>query len=199
MNYRKAASALAILTMGIASAFAQQSASPTPQQTASHYYAYPYLDVAPPAQTPAPEGYEPFHIEHYGRHGSRWLINPNQYATPVNELSKAEKAGKLTPFGQEILNTVRDIQNKSKNRLGELSDIGAWQHQAIGRRMYENYPQIFQPGTHVDAKSTIVIRCILSMLNEIKELQDKLQKMTDRYIKDMEKLMDEKSKEIMKV
>ena len=33
----------------------------------------------------------------------------------------------------------------------------------------------------------------------IKELQDKLQKMTDRYIKDMEKLMDEKSKEIMKV
>ena len=35
--------------------------------------------------------------------------------------------------------------------------------------------------------------------DEIKELQDKLQKMTDRYIKDMEKLMDEKSKEIMKV
>ena len=35
--------------------------------------------------------------------------------------------------------------------------------------------------------------------DEIKELQDKLQKMTDSYIKDMEKLMDEKSKEIMKV
>lgn len=35
--------------------------------------------------------------------------------------------------------------------------------------------------------------------DEIKELQDKLQKMTDGYIKDMEKLMDEKSKEIMKV
>ena len=35
--------------------------------------------------------------------------------------------------------------------------------------------------------------------DEIKELQDKLQKMTDNYIKDMEKLMDEKSKEIMKV
>lgn len=35
--------------------------------------------------------------------------------------------------------------------------------------------------------------------DEVKELQDKLQKMTDSYIKDIEKLMDEKSKEIMKV
>lgn len=35
--------------------------------------------------------------------------------------------------------------------------------------------------------------------DEVKELQDKLQKMTDGYMKDIEKLMDEKSKEIMKV
>lgn len=35
--------------------------------------------------------------------------------------------------------------------------------------------------------------------DEVKELQDKLQKMTDNYIKDIEKLMEEKSKEIMKV
>lgn len=35
--------------------------------------------------------------------------------------------------------------------------------------------------------------------DEVKELQDKLQKMTDNYIKDIEKMMDEKSKEIMKV
>ncbi len=35
--------------------------------------------------------------------------------------------------------------------------------------------------------------------DEIKELQEKLQKMTDKYVKDIEKLMDDKSKEIMKV
>lgn len=171
MNYRKAISAIALASIGVMASMAQSTATPTPQQSVSHYYAYPYLDVDPPVQTPAPAGYEPFHIEHYGRHGSRWLINPNQYATPVKELSRAEKAGKLTLLGQEILDTCRDIQKKSENRLGELSDIGAWQHQAIARRMYRNYPQIFKPGTHVDAKSTIVIRCILSMLNEIKELQ----------------------------
>jgi hypothetical protein len=39
----------------------------------SNYFAYPG-----PAQeqlTPSPEGYEPFYISHYGRHGSRQLIN----------------------------------------------------------------------------------------------------------------------------
>ena len=35
------------------------------------YYAYTYDN---PARTPAPEGYEPFYISHYGRHGSRWLL-----------------------------------------------------------------------------------------------------------------------------
>ena len=35
--------------------------------------------------------------------------------------------------------------------------------------------------------------------DEIKELTDKLQKLTDQYIKDIDKLMEEKSKEILKV
>lgn len=35
--------------------------------------------------------------------------------------------------------------------------------------------------------------------DEIKQLGDQLQKMTDKYIKDIDKLMDEKSKEIMTV
>ena len=26
--------------------------------------AYPYADIEPPAQTPPPTGYEPFHLEH---------------------------------------------------------------------------------------------------------------------------------------
>ncbi len=38
-------------------------------------------------------GYEPFHLEHYGRHGSRWLIGENDYKTPVRNLEKAERAG----------------------------------------------------------------------------------------------------------
>ena len=38
------------------------------------YYAYPVSTVE---QTPAPKGYEPFYVSHYGRHGSRYLIADN--------------------------------------------------------------------------------------------------------------------------
>lgn len=42
-----------------------------------------YLDYdrypATQALTPAPKGYEPFNMSHYGRHGSRWLIGRHDY------------------------------------------------------------------------------------------------------------------------
>lgn len=134
--------------------------------------AYPYVENEPPAQTPPPAGYEPFHLEHYGRHGSRWLIGGNDYLTPVKNLEKAEKAGKLTPLGQETLDALRKIEESSHGRLGELSDKGALQHQTIGRRMARNYPQLFSDSSRVDAKATVVIRCILSMLNGLQGIRE---------------------------
>ena len=34
----------------------------------------------------APEGYVPFHLEHYGRHGSRWHIGGYTYDAPYRLL-----------------------------------------------------------------------------------------------------------------
>ena len=100
--------------------------------------AYPYVDNAAPAQTPAPDGYTPFHMEHYGRHGSRWLIGENDYKAPVRCLEAAERNGKLTPLGERTLAVLRDVEKASHKRLGELSDKGAVQHRARGRRMAQN-------------------------------------------------------------
>lgn len=36
--------------------------------------------------------------------------------------------------------------------------------------MIANFPEVFADGSHVDARSTVVIRCILSMDNELQEL-----------------------------
>ena len=136
-----------------------------PKLSANNYQAYPVDGF--PAITPAPAGYEPFFINHYGRHGSRWLINDNKYSYPLQMLEKGERYGKLTPRGQEVLDILRQVYDASRGRLGELSDIGAEQHQGIARRMYQNFPQVFQDGAPVVARSTIVIRCILSMQNEV--------------------------------
>ena len=153
------------------------SLPPADQETdlhklAGNLRAYPYSDCEPPAQTPPPAGYTPFHLEHYGRHGSRWLIGENDYRTPVRNLEKAERAGKLTPLGQETLDVLRDIEKQSRGRLGELSDNGALQHQTIGRRMARNYPELFSESSQVDAKATVVIRCILSMLNGLQGIRE---------------------------
>ncbi len=136
-----------------------------PKLSANNYQAYPVSGF--PAITAPPAGYEPFFINHYGRHGSRWLINDKKYTYPLQMLEKGERNGKLTRRGQEVLNILREVHDASHGRLGELSDIGAEQHQGIARRMYQNFPQVFQDGAPVVARSTIVIRCILSMQNEV--------------------------------
>ncbi len=92
------------------------------------------------------------------------------YRTPVEILEIAERNGKLTPRGKEVLAQLRDIEVQSRGRDGELTPLGAAQHRGIARRMYANFPEVFADGSHVDAKSTVVIRCILSMDNELQEL-----------------------------
>lgn len=138
---------------------------------AGNLRAYPYAEIAPPAQTPAPEGYEPFHMEHYGRHGSRWLLGDEDYSVPVKNLERAERVGLLTPLGEKTLAGLRQIQKESEGRLGELSDKGALQHEIIGRRMVQNFPEIFTPDADLTAKSTTVIRCIISMSNALEGIQ----------------------------
>ena len=154
--------------------------------SANNYQAYPDKNL--PALTPAPAGYEPFYMNHYGRHGSRWLINPDQYAFPIAQIEKGVKAGKVTKRGLEVLDTLRMVQAASAKRLGELSDKGAEQHQGIAARMMKNFPQIFAGDAPVDAKSTIIIRCILSMQNEtdiLKSLNPQLRITTDASEHDM--------------
>ncbi|MDE6786336.1 MAG: redoxin domain-containing protein, partial [Muribaculaceae bacterium] len=137
---------------------------------ASNYYAYPYPANPLPELTPSPQGYIPFHMEHYGRHGSRWHIGKNAYNKPVDLLLPAERNGKLTPRGKELLAQLRKIQNDAQGRDGELTQVGADQHRGIARRMIKNFPEIFSDSARVDARSSVVIRCILSMDNELQEL-----------------------------
>jgi hypothetical protein len=121
--------------------------------------------------TPAPKGYEPFYMSHYGRHGSRWLINESEYTSPLNTLREAHDEGKLTPLGEATLKKIEDFYPTTIERLGELTTVGERQHHGIGRRMAQNFPELFKtPGLPIDARSTVVIRCILSMEAECEEI-----------------------------
>lgn len=133
----------------------------------SNYLAYP---APQKALTPAPKGEKPFYISHYGRHGSRFLIDPNDYDAPILTFKRANEKGKLTELGQQTMAKIEKMKVESNKRLGELTELGAVQHRQIASRMYHRFPEVFKGDVHVDAKSTVVIRCILSMTNELMEL-----------------------------
>ena len=62
---------LALLLLAATCAAAQPTPAhlaSRPELTASIYHSYEYL---PGPAAPVPDGYEPFYISHYGRHGSR--------------------------------------------------------------------------------------------------------------------------------
>lgn len=134
--------------------------------------------------TPAPKGYVPFYMSHYGRHGSRWLISKDSYTSVVEPMQKARKYGKLTAKGEEVLGQLESFvklpvpnypaldgkYEGAQLRLGDLSSVGERQHHGIGKRMTENFPEIFKAkNVAIDARSTVVIRCILSMVAECEE------------------------------
>lgn len=137
--------------------------------SASNLLAYPG-PAAGRELTPAPDSLRPFYISHYGRHGSRFLISPDDYDEPLAALRRADSLGKLTLRGRDLLRRIAWLKAEADGRLGELTATGARQHREIARRMYGRFPEVFGQGSHVDARSTVVIRCILSMENELMEL-----------------------------
>ena len=121
--------------------------------------------------TPSPKNYEPYYMSHYGRHGSRWLISDGNYSKPIATLKIAKEQGKLTPLGLKTLAAIEEIYATADKRLGDLTTVGERQHHGIGKRMTQNFPEIFKTkNIKIDARSTTVNRCILSMIAECEEL-----------------------------
>lgn len=152
------------------SGYAQQAyhaIKENPDIAASNYYAYP----TPSGKlTPAPSGTHPFYISHYGRHGSRYLDNRKGYDIPYAYLHKGDSLGKLTPLGKEMLQRLADIIEDAEGYWGTLSPLGQLQHRQIARRMMERFPEVFEGDVIIDAHSTVVNRCIVSMAAALTQL-----------------------------
>ena len=145
------------------------SQTKSPQQMGGVYYAYPIESgEATPFIQPAPEGYEPFYISHYGRHGSRWLTSDARY-TWVNQHFDDDK--NLTKLGKSVKKRLAKVWKNAQGNGGLLTALGARQHRGIARRMYQNFPQLFTAEAHLTAHSSTVNRCKVSMENFVDELK----------------------------
>ena len=117
--------------------------------------------------TPAPKGKRPFYISHYGRHGSRYINNSNGYNIPYAMIMQAETVDELTPIGKKVLAEMQTILQHSEHRWGDLAEYGRLQHVWIAQHMMKQFPEVFEGNAWVEAKSTTVPRCIISMGTEL--------------------------------
>lgn len=139
------------------------SIAANPGKAGGVYYAYPVTDDAQVRHTTPPEGYSPFYVSHYGRHGSRYLISDNDYSKVVDLLSEAERNNALTPLGKTLKAQLDTIYDEARGRGGELTPLGTRQHKAIARRLITRNPEIFEGSPEITANSTVIMRCAHSM------------------------------------
>lgn len=132
-----------------------------PRMMAADYVPYYYSKKK---LTPPPAGYEPFYISHYGRHGSRYVIETEwPYGELDSILTVAEKENVLTPYGRRLRKKFNKACADALGKAELLTPLGGRQHEGIARRMYHNFPEVFGPGAYVDARSSVFNRCKVSM------------------------------------
>ena len=127
--------------------------------------------------TPAPKGYKPFYISHYGRHGSRYAWTSRAYTEIGDVLSEAKDAGNLTSFGESFLERYLQFCDVAIANTGDLVSLGAEQHALIAKEMAHNFPKVFAGGKRVDALSSVSGRCIVSMASFTTSLQKQFPKL----------------------
>lgn len=142
-----------------------------PEMVSCVYRAYPGPNTL--QYTPAPKGYKPVFISHYGRHGSRFLTEDERYTWLLEQLEQHE----LTDIGKEVLEKTRIAWQQAKGRGGTLTALGEEQHREIANRMFHHFPSLFKGAMNIQAFSSTSGRCMMSMMafcERLKECNPKL-------------------------
>lgn len=130
-----------------------------PQRAAFNAHCYEFLPIK---DTPAPGGFKPFYISHYGRHGTRSDSDGTRYPKLRDSLRVAKAAGILTTDGDSLLRVTDRIIALHNEMPGRLTPRGAIEHSRLAERMYHRFPGVFRKG-EVHALSSVVPRCLVSM------------------------------------
>lgn len=176
---------LAIFCLGVNAQTTFEEISADFNKAGGVYLAYPTVETK---QTPAPKGYKPFYVSHYGRHGSRYLLSDRDYQWIIQLMEKAEIVNGLTPLGHDVLKRLNMVWEEAQGRAGDLTPLGVRQHQGIAERMSKNFPEVFRGKRHVSARSTVVYRCAMSMVafgDRLKQLNPQLDmsyEMSEKYM-----------------
>lgn len=136
-----------------------------PAWAASNLYYYDYVETA---RTPAPKGYKPFYINHYGRHGSRYMSSSVETDAVRPVFEAADSAGWLTDAGKLFWNDLKAVFEEQEGMVGMLTSRGAREHRGMGERMALRFREVFKGKKDrnvVNCISSTSPRCLMSMTN----------------------------------
>ena len=126
-----------------------------------------YYEFNPIEDTPAPKGFKPFYISHYGRHGSRYEQNSTFARAAQEGFFHLDSLGLLTPDGKRLWEQVERVVEAHKGMEGSLTPRGAREHKQLAVRMAQRFPAVFKnkDRQEVNSFSSTNFRCIVSMCN----------------------------------
>ena len=132
-----------------------------PNRAGVNTHIYEFIDEV---YTPAPKGYKPVYLSHYGRHGSRCDGGFAGYDYVLEALKQAQAEGILTEDGAALLEETRKVIAEWDCCPAHLTERGVYEEQELGRRVYKANKDIFKKGNKkVRVELSTVPRSIISM------------------------------------
>ena len=153
-----------------------------PARAASNLCQYEYVETA---STAAPRGYKPFYINHYGRHGSRYMSSSVESDAVREVFRYAEANGLLTETGILFWKDLKAVLEEQDGAVGMLTSKGAQELYGIGYRMARNFYRVFKgkkSRNSVRCISRTSPRCLISMAKFTDGLKEEARGLNYDYI-----------------
>ena len=126
----------------------------------------PYYAPEEEEYSATPEGYKPFYVSHFGRHGSRFQTRTAPlFGIVCDALDSLHLAGRLTLEGDSLRLEIKQMCELNEKMEGMLTKRGTREHAGIAARMAKRFPEVFSQKDRnlVHAQSTNVQRTVQSM------------------------------------
>ena len=135
--------------------------TPDPDRWGVNTHCY---EFHPETDTPAPAGYKPVYLSHYGRHGARTGMKATEtYGAVIAALEEAKGMDILTPDGEALLDEAKQVAACYDGMDGRLTRVGEAEQHELARRVYRRYRPVFKKGCKkVRVELSTVPRSIVS-------------------------------------
>lgn len=110
-----------------------------------------------------PDSLEAIHVEYVARHGARFLSSRDKISDIETLLLEARKKNYLTADGMEFLRLLQIVEATNAGKWGDLSKIGIEEEAKLAARMHQMLPQLSMRGSKVEAISSPMPRCVMTM------------------------------------